>query len=114
MLGRRWTRRSSTSARSRTSRTRRTYVSPDSGCHSEPRLTIPSASSPQEEVKKKLEEFKKISTYVAGAYDEDSAFQELEKHLQSIEKEYKDGKDINRIYYVRPALPLCLCLLAPC
>jgi glucose-6-phosphate 1-dehydrogenase len=67
----------------------------------------------QGEVKTKLEEFKKISTYVAGAYDEDSAFQDLEKHLQGIEKEYKDGKDINRIYYVRLAAD-CLLEEIPC
>jgi hypothetical protein len=60
----------------------------------------------QEKVKAKLEEFKRISTYVSGAYDEDAAFENLEKHLQDIEKDYTDGEETNRIYYVRYLLLL--------
>jgi glucose-6-phosphate 1-dehydrogenase len=51
------------------------------------------------EFNSKLEEFKKISTYVAGAYDEDSAFQELEKHMKEIEDKY-EGDERNRLFYV--------------
>ncbi|CED83429.1 glucose-6-phosphate 1-dehydrogenase [Phaffia rhodozyma] len=51
---------------------------------------------------KKLEEFQKISTYVAGAYDEDSGFQALESHLKEIEDGY-EGDEKNRVFYM--ALP---------
>jgi len=52
--------------------------------------------------KGKVEEFKKINQYVKGAYDEDSAFQNLEKELQKIADD-KFGGESNRIYYL--ALP---------
>ena len=48
----------------------------------------------------KLDEFKKISTYVDGAYDEDAAFQGLEKHLAEIESKYDNKDPINRFFYV--------------
>lgn len=62
-------------------------------------------TSYQAEFKKQLEEFKKISTYVAGAYDEDSAFQGLEKHLKEIEGSY-EGDEKNRVFYVSDFLCL--------
>jgi glucose-6-phosphate 1-dehydrogenase len=49
--------------------------------------------------KDKVEEFKKISSYVKGAYDEDEAFQNLEKELQKMADKDFDGES-NRVYYV--------------
>lgn len=54
------------------------------------------------EITKKVEDFKKICTYIAGAYDKDEDFQKLEKHLTEIEGTYK-GAGKNRIFYM--ALP---------
>lgn len=62
----------------------------------------------------KLAEFKKISTYVDGAYDEDAAFQNLEKHLAEIESKYDNKDPINRFFYVSTPplalLPLSIAL----
>lgn len=55
-----------------------------------------------EETKAKLDEFTAISSYISGSYDEDSGFQELEKHLREIESKY-EGPDKNRLFYF--ALP---------
>lgn len=49
--------------------------------------------------KDKIEEFKKISTYVQGAYDEDDAFKNLESELQKMADKDFDGES-HRIYYV--------------
>lgn len=49
--------------------------------------------------KDKIEEFKKISTYVKGAYDEDDAFKNLESELQKMADKDFDGES-HRIYYV--------------
>ena len=51
-------------------------------------------------MEKQLEEFTSICSYVSGQYDKDESFQELEKHLQELEK---DKKEQNRIFYM--ALP---------
>jgi len=51
---------------------------------------------------KSVEEFKKISTYVAGQYDGDEGFQDLLKHIEELEKERSGGKT-NRMFYM--ALP---------
>ncbi|GAA5847934.1 hypothetical protein JCM9279_003497 [Rhodotorula babjevae] len=55
-------------------------------------------------MKKKLEEFLKICTYVSGQYDEDGGFEDLEKELKKCEESYTD-KDSpkNRVFYM--ALP---------
>lgn len=55
--------------------------------------------------KDKVEEFKKISTYVQGAYDEDEAFQNLEKELQKMADKDFDGES-NRVYYVSEGICL--------
>ncbi|KAG8983602.1 Glucose-6-phosphate 1-dehydrogenase, partial [Tulasnella sp. 427] len=55
-----------------------------------------------EELQKKIQSFQEISTYVAGAYDKDEDFQNLEKHLQEIESQYP-SQERNRIFYF--ALP---------
>ncbi|KAL8281481.1 hypothetical protein RQP46_006165 [Phenoliferia psychrophenolica] len=55
-------------------------------------------------MKKKLEEFLKICTYVSGQYDDDESFQGLETELVRIEKEYVDQNEPkNRVFYM--ALP---------
>ncbi|KAI5451960.1 Glucose-6-phosphate 1-dehydrogenase [Naganishia albida] len=51
------------------------------------------------ESKDKVEKFKKISSYVQGAYDEDDAFQNLEKELQKMADKDFDGES-NRVYYL--------------
>lgn len=50
----------------------------------------------------KLEEFKKASTYVHGAYDKDDGFQALNKHLEELESK-QEGSKSNRVFYL--ALP---------
>lgn len=47
--------------------------------------------------------FLSACTYVPGAYDEDSAFQNLNKEIETLEKERKDSKENNRLFYM--ALP---------
>ncbi|OBZ81692.1 Glucose-6-phosphate 1-dehydrogenase, partial [Choanephora cucurbitarum] len=52
----------------------------------------------------KLEEFKKITSYVSGHYDDDASYQNLDKYIQ--ESESKRGIDVknrNRVFYM--ALP---------
>lgn len=51
----------------------------------------------------KLNEFKAFSTYIAGAYDESSAFEALNAHLGEIEAKYHPGAEKNRVFYF--ALP---------
>ena len=50
----------------------------------------------------KLEEFKKISTYVAGSYDGDDGYKALLEHVQELEGK-RDGDSANRVFYL--ALP---------
>lgn len=54
------------------------------------------------DARSKLDEFKRISSYVAGAYDDDKAYQDLEKHLVDIESSYQSNER-NRLFYM--ALP---------
>ncbi|KAI9512174.1 glucose-6-P dehydrogenase [Russula earlei] len=54
------------------------------------------------EISAKIEEFKRISTYVSGGYEDDASFENLEKHLRSVESSYQ-SKERNRIFYL--ALP---------
>jgi glucose-6-phosphate 1-dehydrogenase len=56
--------------------------------------------TPTTEIEQQLEEFCKNTTYVSGQYDDDESFQELEKHLQGLEK---GQSETNRIFYM--ALP---------
>lgn len=50
----------------------------------------------------KLDEFKKLSTYVAGGYEDAESFVNLRKHLEEIETGYAT-RDVNRVFYL--ALP---------
>jgi glucose-6-phosphate 1-dehydrogenase len=54
------------------------------------------------DVSTKIDEFKKLTSYVAGSYDEGSAFEELNKYLEGIEKDYQ-GNEHHRLFYL--ALP---------
>ena len=55
-----------------------------------------------EEAKAKLEEFKELSTYVSGGYEDDASFDNLNKHLVDIEGGFQ-GNERNRLFYL--ALP---------
>jgi glucose-6-phosphate 1-dehydrogenase len=55
-----------------------------------------------QEVSTKIEEFKKLSTYVSGGYEDDESFGVLESHLRGIESSYQT-KERNRVFYL--ALP---------
>lgn len=55
-----------------------------------------------ETISAKIDEFKKLSSYVSGGYEDAPSFQNLEKHLQQIESSYQ-SKDRNRVFYL--ALP---------
>ncbi|KAG6900957.1 hypothetical protein C0993_004394 [Termitomyces sp. T159_Od127] len=54
------------------------------------------------EIAEKIEQFKALSSYVSGSYDEGSSFDKLNKHLEEIESKYQ-SKECNRIFYL--ALP---------
>jgi glucose-6-phosphate 1-dehydrogenase len=54
------------------------------------------------EISAKVEEFKKLSCYVAGDYEDDAAFQRLNQAIEEIESKYK-SKERNRLFYF--ALP---------
>lgn len=54
------------------------------------------------DVTAKIEQFKGIATYVAGGYEDDESFQNLNRHLESIEANYL-SKERNRLFYF--ALP---------
>ncbi|KAG6817421.1 hypothetical protein H0H87_009066 [Tephrocybe sp. NHM501043] len=54
------------------------------------------------DVAAKIQQFKDLSTYVSGSYDEGEAFDNLNKHLEDIEAKYQ-SKECNRIFYL--ALP---------
>ncbi|GAA5825463.1 hypothetical protein JCM11251_006998 [Rhodosporidiobolus azoricus] len=55
-------------------------------------------------LKKKLEEFLEVCTYVSGQYDQDEGFQDLEKEIKKCEESYKDQEaPKNRVFYM--ALP---------
>lgn len=56
--------------------------------------------TPTQDFEDQLKTFTGFCTYVAGQYDKDESFEELEKHMQELEK---DHKETNRIFYM--ALP---------
>ena len=53
-------------------------------------------------ISSKIEEFKKLSSYVSGGYEDGPSFENLEKNLQEVESAYK-SKERNRVFYL--ALP---------
>jgi glucose-6-phosphate 1-dehydrogenase len=54
------------------------------------------------DLKAKLEEFKALSSYVSGAYDNGASFDTLNKYISEIEAHYQTKK-CNRLFYI--ALP---------
>ena len=54
------------------------------------------------EIIERIEEFKAISTYVSGVYDDDEGFKALHAHLETIEANYR-RRGRNRVFYL--ALP---------
>lgn len=54
------------------------------------------------EVSAKLEEFKKLTTYISGGYEDSPSFQNLNKYLEKHESSYQ-LKERNRVFYL--ALP---------
>ncbi|KAJ8509323.1 hypothetical protein ONZ45_g8494 [Pleurotus djamor] len=54
------------------------------------------------EIAEAVKEFKAISTYISGSYDDGSSFDILNKHLEDIEAKYQT-KERNRLFYL--ALP---------
>ena len=56
--------------------------------------------TPTKEVEQQLDQFCDICTYIAGQYDQDEPFQQLDKHIEEIEHGRKEG---NRVFYM--ALP---------
>ena len=55
-----------------------------------------------QEVSAKIQEFKELSSYVSGGYEDDPSFENLENYLKGIESSYQT-KERNRIFYL--ALP---------
>lgn len=55
-----------------------------------------------QEMATKLEQFKALSSYVAGGYDDDASFRNLNAHLEKIERVYQ-AKGRHRLFYL--ALP---------
>ena len=56
--------------------------------------------TPTKDIEEQLDSFCTLCTYISGQYDQDDSFQNLEKHLQELEK----GREkTNRVFYM--ALP---------
>ena len=60
------------------------------------------ASDDDQDFEGTVEKFKKISTYVNGAYDQDDGFESLLKHVEELEGK-RSGSKANRVFYM--ALP---------
>lgn len=56
--------------------------------------------TPNDQIKKQLEEFLSFTTYISGQYDQDDGFLELTKHMEELEG---DIEERNRLFYL--ALP---------
>jgi len=54
------------------------------------------------EITQAIQQFKDISTYISGSYEESEAFTQLNAHLEEIESHYK-SPEANRLFYL--ALP---------
>lgn len=55
---------------------------------------------PTKEIEEQLDQFCSLCSYVSGQYDQDEPFQNLNKHIEELEK---GRKEQNRIFYM--ALP---------
>lgn len=56
--------------------------------------------TPTKDIEQQLEEFCSLCTYISGQYDRDESFQQLNRHLEDLEK---GRKEANRLFYM--ALP---------
>lgn len=56
--------------------------------------------TPTKDIEEQLESFCEACTYISGQYDQDEPFQQLDQHLQELEKDRTEG---NRVFYM--ALP---------
>lgn len=56
--------------------------------------------TPTKEIEQQLEDFTGLCTYVSGQYDKDESFQNLNKHLEELEK---GQSETHRLFYM--ALP---------
>lgn len=56
--------------------------------------------TPTKEIEQQLDEFTKVCSYISGQYDKDESFENLEKHLEELEK---GRKETHRLFYM--ALP---------
>ena len=59
-------------------------------------------SDEEQDAASKLNDFKNFNTYIAGGYEDDESFQNLNHHLEEIESKYQ-GPDRHRLFYF--ALP---------
>ncbi|KAI0337585.1 glucose-6-P dehydrogenase [Trametopsis cervina] len=66
------------------------------------RITSYIKGADDEQAKAQLEEFKELSTYVSGGYEDAESFQKLNKYLSEVESSFK-GEEHNRLFYL--ALP---------
>jgi len=66
------------------------------------RITSYIKNQDQDEIKQKIDEFKKVCSYISGGYEDDPSFQKLNSHIEEIEKGYKSA-EANRLFYL--ALP---------
>ena len=56
--------------------------------------------TPTKEIEQQLGKFLELCSYISGQYDKDESFQELTRHLETLEK---DRPEHNRLFYM--ALP---------
>ena len=56
--------------------------------------------TPTKDIEQQLDDFCSLCTYVSGQYDRDDSFQQLNRHLEDLEK---GRKEANRLFYM--ALP---------
>jgi glucose-6-phosphate 1-dehydrogenase len=66
------------------------------------RITSYIKNAEDEAVKAKIKEFKSITSYISGNYDDSESFINLNKHLEDLESKYQT-KETNRLFYL--ALP---------
>lgn len=67
------------------------------------RITSYIKNADQDEIKEKIDDFKKLCTYIAGGYDDDPSFQNLNTHLEKVEAGHEFPQEANRLFYL--ALP---------
>jgi glucose-6-phosphate 1-dehydrogenase len=66
------------------------------------RITSYIKNADDEALKAKVEEFKSLTSYISGGYEDAESFKNLNKHLEDLESKYQT-KEHNRLFYL--ALP---------